>query len=70
MSSFHRHCAIFFLVIIFFPLALSAAQKPNILFILADDLGFKDTGFTGSDYYETPHIDRLRREGMAFNNAY
>ncbi|MFM7458651.1 MAG: sulfatase [bacterium] len=51
-------------------MALSAAQKPNILFILADDLGFKDTGFTGSDYYETPHIDRLRREGMAFNNAY
>jgi arylsulfatase A-like enzyme len=66
-----RHFAIFFVFIIFSPLSsLSAAQKPNILVILADDLGFMDTGFTGSDYYETPNIDRLRRGGMAFNNAY
>lgn len=47
-----------------------SADKPNIVFILADDLGFKDVGFNGTDYYETPNIDRLAKEGMIFNNAY
>ena len=44
--------------------------KPNIVFILADDLGWMDLGVMGSDYYETPHIDRLAAEGMLFDNAY
>lgn len=44
--------------------------KPNIIFILSDDLGYKDVGFNGSDYYETPNIDKLSKEGMIFNNAY
>jgi len=44
--------------------------KPNILFILIDDLGWKDTGFMGSKYYETPNIDRLASRGMVFTNAY
>ncbi len=45
-------------------------EKPNILFIMADDLGWKDVGYMGSNYYETPNIDRLAREGMVFTNAY
>lgn len=45
-------------------------DKPNIVFILADDLGWTDLGVMGSDYYETPHIDRLAAEGMLFDNAY
>lgn len=45
-------------------------RKPNIVFILADDLGWKDTGFTGSDFYETPNLDRLAKEGMVFTAAY
>lgn len=44
--------------------------KPNIVFILADDLGWTDLGVMGSDYYETPHIDRLAAEGLLFDNAY
>lgn len=44
--------------------------KPNIIFILADDLGWTDLGVMGSDYYETPHIDRLAAEGLLFDNAY
>ena len=44
--------------------------KPNFVFILIDDLGWKDVGFMGSGYYETPHIDRLSREGMVFRSAY
>lgn len=45
-------------------------NKPNIVFILADDLGWADLGIMGSDYYETPHIDRLAAEGLLFDNAY
>mgnify|MGYP002230295932 CR=1 FL=1 len=39
-------------------------QRPNIVFIMADDLGWNDLGVTGSDYYETPNIDRLASEGV------
>lgn len=42
----------------------------NIVLILADDLGIKDLGCYGSDYYETPNCDRLAAEGMRFTEAY
>ncbi len=45
-------------------------QKPNIVFILADDLGWTDLGCMGSDFYETPNIDKLRSNGMLFTRAY
>ena len=44
--------------------------KPNIVLFYIDDLGWKDVGFNGSVYYETPHIDRLAREGIIFTDAY
>jgi len=44
--------------------------KPNIVFILIDDMGWKDLGFMGSDYYESPNIDRLAGNGMIFTQAY
>ena len=50
--------------------ALHAADKPNIVFILADDLGWKDVGYQGSDFMETPNIDRLAKEGMRFTAGY
>lgn len=43
---------------------------PNIVLIVADDLGWKDVGFMGSSYYETPNLDRLAGEGMVFRQAY
>ena len=46
------------------------SRSPNIVFILADDLGWTDVGCFGSRYYETPNIDRLAREGMRFTVAY
>ena len=49
---------------------LAAETKPNIVLIYADDLGWKDVGFNGSDFHETPHLDRLAREGMVFHHAY
>lgn len=45
-------------------------DRPNILFIYLDDFGWRDTGFMGSDFYETPHLDRLSTEGMVFTDAY
>ncbi|MEQ8786995.1 MAG: sulfatase [Pirellulaceae bacterium] len=49
-----------------------AAESPktNVVFILIDDLGWKDLGCYGSEYYQTPHIDRLAAEGMRFTNGY
>jgi len=46
------------------------ATKPNILLILADDLGWTDGGCFGSKFYETPHIDRLATQGMRFTDSY
>lgn len=45
-------------------------QRPNVLFILVDDLGFNDLSCTGSDIYETPNIDKLAGQGMAFTQGY
>ena len=45
-------------------------RQPNILFILADDLGYGDLGVTGHPYAKTPHLDRLAREGIRFEHAY
>ncbi len=48
----------------------SATPQPNFVFILVDDMGWRDAGCFGSTFYETPHIDRLAREGMRFTDAY
>ena len=57
--------------------ALSAAdaqktpdRKPNIVFILADDLGWKDTSLYGSKFCETPNLEKLAKRGMMFTQAY
>ncbi len=46
------------------------SEKPNILLINIDDMGWRDVGFMGSEYYETPNIDTLAANGMIFTNAY
>ena len=50
--------------------AADPRAKPNIVFILADDLGWTDLACQGSKYYETPNIDRLAGGGMRFTNGY
>ena len=44
--------------------------KPNLLIINIDDMGWRDVGFMGSQYYETPNIDKLAADGMIFTNDY
>ncbi len=56
-----------------FALATSAfpqGAKPNIILILADDLGWADLGCYGNKFNETPHIDRLARQGLRFTQFY
>ncbi len=48
----------------------AVTRKPNILFILADDLGYGDLGCYGQERIRTPHIDRLAAEGLRFTDAY
>jgi len=50
--------------------ALAADRKPNVVFILADDLGWTDLGCQGSKYYESPNIDKLAAAGLRFTDAY
>lgn len=45
-------------------------KKPNIIFILADDLGYGDVGFNGQKLIRTPNLDKLAKEGMNFNQFY
>ena len=50
--------------------AAAAAEKPNIVLIMADDLGYEGLSCYGSTSYRTPHLDRLARSGVRFTHAY
>jgi len=50
--------------------ANKSAKKTNIVFILADDLGWKDLACYGSDFYETPNLDAFAKTGVLFTDAY
>src|SRR5271157_989997 len=62
----------FLSVLLFLPAAVSAAppEKPNILFIVADDLGYADVGFQGCKDIPTPNLDALAASGVRFTNGY
>jgi len=59
-----------FLFLLIIPLALHASDRPNFIFILIDDLGWKDIGFAGSNLAPTPNIDALAKKGLIFKQAY
>ena len=56
--------------LLLFVLGCGSGRPPNVIVILVDDLGWKDTGVYGSPFYETPNINRLAREGVRFTQAY
>lgn len=49
---------------------VQGVRRPNFIFILIDDLGYRDLGCYGSTFYETPNLDRLADEGVRFTHAY
>ncbi len=51
-------------------LAAGAQSKPNIIYIMCDDMGYGDLGCYGQQYISTPHLDRMASEGMRFTQAY
>ena len=51
-------------------LSANAAKRPNVVFFLVDDMGWRDVGCFGSPFYDTPNIDRLAKQGVKFTNAY
>ena len=53
-----------------FALLSTSAKKPNVLFILVDDMGWKDLTNEGSVFYESPNVDRIAKEGMKFTRGY
>lgn len=71
-----RSCVILASVMGMLPAGLSASaadaatSRPNLVFILADDLGWRDLGCYGSTFFETPNIDRLASRGLRFTQAY
>ncbi len=58
------------LTIGFFGCSQKTNGKPNIIFIMADDLGWQDVGFMGSQWFETPNLDALSKQSLVFNQAY
>jgi arylsulfatase A len=58
---------VFFSSVLF---SIAAIEKPNVVFLLVDDLGWGDFGAYGAKFYETPNIDKLAADGMLFTNAY
>jgi arylsulfatase A-like enzyme len=70
MRTTHRFILALGMVAILSSTAAAAERPPNILFFLADDLGWMDLGCYGSTFYESPTLDRLARDGIRFTNAY
>lgn len=72
MIMFRTICFLFLSVPLPLPARAPAEtqSRPNILFIYLDDFGWRDTGFMGSDFYETANLDRMAAEGMVFSQAY
>jgi arylsulfatase A-like enzyme len=58
------------LIVLVLAVPSTAAPPPNVVLILADDLGWSDLSCCGSTFYETPAIDRLAAQGMRFDQAY
>lgn len=71
MSSFNRFATFLALTTIFLgSLNLEAKDKPNIVVVLCDDLGYGDTECYGHPYIKTPHLNELAKEGIRFTNFY
>jgi len=59
-----------FLTIFLCVVSSFASEKPNVIFILADDLGYHELGSFGQKKIKTPHLDKLRKQGMKFSDTY
>ena len=65
-----RYIVLIILSFIFNDLSAQKQKQPNIIFILADDLGYGDLGVYGQELIETPNIDAMAKGGIKFNQFY
>lgn len=63
-------CSLSLLMAIALPAMADDATKPNIIFVVADDMGYRDTGHSGNPIAKTPHLDKMAAEGLRFDNFY
>ena len=72
MTSRIRNTVLFLIALLsIWPSVVQAEQRrPNVVFFLLDDLGWKDLGCYGSDFYETPNIDTFAKQSVRFTQAY
>src|SRR5690349_10902853 len=61
---------ILFLIILVWPVTVHAQQRPNIIYIMTDDMGYGDLSGYGNKKFSTPNLDKLASQGMKFVNAY
>src|SRR5688572_21889522 len=61
---------LFFFLFLFQTLSAQQVKRPNIIYIMADDLGYADLSCYGRKEYQTPHLDKLCAQGVKFMNAY
>jgi len=64
------HRSALFLLLVLFSTTLSAADKPNIIYIFCDNLGYGDIGCFGSTKHKTPHLDQMAEEGLKLTSYY
>ena len=67
---FKKNTFLFFLVVILFSCSKKEIKQPNIVLIMADDMGYECIGANGSTQYRTPNIDQLGKEGVQFKHCY
>ncbi|HIN53934.1 MAG TPA: hypothetical protein EYM79_06445, partial [Planctomycetes bacterium] len=70
MTTSRRLLVFCLLCLLFSPNLIQAADKPNIIYIMVDDMGYGDLGCYGQKVIKTPHIDQLAKEGMKFTDHY
>ena len=69
-SRYGQNCFVILLALLLAMPALIAADRPNVILLFIDDLGYGDTGPYGCTDIPTPNIDRLAKEGITFTQAY
>lgn len=73
-ASWSWHSCLTFTLLAFFVIgsvnSAEIPERPNVIYILADDLGYTDLACFGSQYYETPQLDQMAREGLRMTSAY
>ena len=66
----HRHSSALLPLLPLFAIPVQAAERPNILYIMCDDMGYGDLSCYGQQHFRTPNIDRLASQGMLMTSAY